>query len=55
MLKKSLSFGSILALAIVAAGIVAAPVTFDPGKGSLAANAAHAKDLVDIDVGDDGP
>ena len=50
---KSL-FGSVLALALLA-GIVAAPVTFDPGKGSLAVNAAHAKDLVDIDVGDDGP
>jgi hypothetical protein len=55
MLKKSLSFGSILALALAAAGFVAAPVTVDPGQGSLAVNAAHAKDLVDIDVGDDGP
>jgi hypothetical protein len=53
-MKKSLGFGSILALAIVAAGIVAAPVTFDAGNGSLAVKAAHAKDLVDVDVGDDG-
>jgi hypothetical protein len=55
MLKKGLCFTSLFTLALAAFGLVTAPVTFNPAKGTLAVNAAHAKDLVDFDIGDDGP